>query len=113
MYRKPVLVTGKIKKILLDVDKSQIKKICVDDFALKKRYTYGTVMINIENHKIIDMIPSREMSDVVEWLRTFPNIELVSRDRSQTYASAIKAAHPNAIQFRDRFHILTHFSEPL
>lgn len=73
-----------LKKILPSGDKSQIKKICVDDFALRKRYTYGTVMINIEDHKIVDMIPSREMSDVTKWLSTFPNIEIVSRDGSQT-----------------------------
>ena len=46
------------------VDKSSVKMVCVDDFALRKRFSYGTVMINLENHRIIDMIPSRDTNSV-------------------------------------------------
>ena len=53
------------------VDKSSVKMICVDDFALRKRFSYGTVMINLENHRIIDMIPSRDTNDVCNWLKRF------------------------------------------
>ena len=70
------------------VDKSSVKMICVDDFALRKRFSYGTVMINLENHRIIDMIPSRDTNDVCNWLKTFHNIEVISRDGAITYASA-------------------------
>ena len=80
--------------------------ICIDDFAIKKRETYGTVMIDIESRKIIDMIPSREYEDVKEWLKTYPNIGLVSRDGSATYRKAISDALPNATQVSDRFHLL-------
>jgi transposase len=66
--------------------------VCIDDFAIKKRETYGTVMVDIESRKIIDMIPSREYEDVKVWLETYPNIELVSRDGSATYRKAIKLA---------------------
>ena len=57
------------------VDKSSVKMVCVDDFALRKRFSYGTVMINLENHRIVDMIPSRDTNDVCNWLKTFHNIE--------------------------------------
>lgn len=57
--------------------------ICVDDFALRKRFSYGTVMINLENHRIIDMIPSRDTNDVCNWLKTFHNIEVISRDGAE------------------------------
>ena len=62
------------------VDKSSVKMVCVDDFALRKRFSYGTVMINLENHRIVDMIPSRDTNDVCNWLKTFHNIEVISRD---------------------------------
>lgn len=52
------------------VDKCSAKKVCVDDFALRKRFTYGTVMVNLESHRIIDMIPSRETAEVSKWLAT-------------------------------------------
>ena len=41
------------------VDKSSVKKVCVDDFTLRKRFSYGTVMVDLESHKIIDLIPTR------------------------------------------------------
>ncbi|WP_460644388.1 transposase [Lacrimispora brassicae] len=54
------------------VDKSTITKICVDDFAFRKRYSYGTVMVDLESHRIIDILNSRETKQVEEWLRSFP-----------------------------------------
>lgn len=54
------------------VDKSLITKVCVDDFALRKRYSYGTVMVNFETHRIVDIIESRETKQVEEWLKSYP-----------------------------------------
>lgn len=96
---------------MINVNKSNIKKICIDDFATKKRETYGTVMIDIDTHRIVDMINSREYDDVVTWLKTFPNIEVVSRDGSITYSNAIKDSHPGAIQVSDRFHLLKNLTD--
>jgi transposase len=67
---------------------------------------YGTVMVDIETGRIVDMIYSRESAEVVAWLKTYPNISVVSRDGSLTYAHAISAAHPSAIQVSDRFHLV-------
>lgn len=63
-------------------------------------------MIDIDTHNVIDMIGSRDCTDVAEWLKTFPNIKVVSRDGSITYKNAISKAHPKAIQVSDRFHLL-------
>lgn len=93
------------------VDKSSVKMICVDDFALRKRFSYGTVMINLENHQIVDMIPSRDTNDVCNWLETFRNIEIISRDGAITYASAAVNSHPDVIQISDRFHLIKGLSE--
>lgn len=90
----------------MKINKQDVKKVCIDDFAIRKRKTYGTIMINIENNTIIDMIESREYDDIVSWLRNYPNIEVFSRDGSITYNSAIATSHPKAIQVSDRFHIL-------
>jgi len=68
-------------------------------------------MVNLETNRIVDMIESREGCDVSEWLKEYPNIEIVSRDGSQTYAAAIRQAHPNAMQVSDRFHIIKNLNE--
>ena len=86
-----------------NVDKMRIISVCIDDFALKKRQRYGTVMINVETRKIVDMIESRETEDVSKWLSKYPNIMVVSRDGSQQYATAITEAHPGAMQVSDLF----------
>ncbi|MGR5865257.1 ISL3 family transposase [Bacillus cereus] len=88
------------------IDKSNITKVCIDDFAIKKGHRYGTIMVNIETHKIVDLIPSRDLEDVTVWLKTFPHLEIVSRDGSVTFRNAITAAHPTAIQVNDRFHLV-------
>ncbi|QSZ28432.1 ISL3 family transposase [Aceticella autotrophica] len=93
------------------MDKDAVTAVCIDDFATKKRETYGTIMIDISTHKIVDMINSRDYVDVIEWLKTFPNIKTVSRDGSILYRNAIKDAHSDAIQVSDRFHILKNLTQ--
>ena len=68
-------------------------------------------MIDIETRKIIDILDSREISDVVNWLKTYPNIKVVSRDGSLSYAAAIKEAFPSAIQVSDRFHLIKNLTD--
>ena len=54
-------------------------------------------MIDIKTNRIIDILNSRESSDVAKWLKSFPNIKIVSRDGSNEYAKAIKSAYVNKI----------------
>lgn len=63
-------------------------------------------MIDIDTHRIIDLLPSREIEDVAQWLSSFPNLEIVSRDGSVSYHSAVKQANEKIIQISDRFHLL-------
>lgn len=95
------------------VDKSSVTKVCMGDFALRKRLTYGTVMVDLESHRIIDLISSRETTDVANWLATFPNIQVISRDGAAIYSSAATGSHPQAIQVSDRFHLIKGLSEAI
>jgi hypothetical protein len=79
--------------------------VCIDDFALKKRQRYGTVMVDLQTRKIV------EMEDVAQWLAGFPNLCTVSRDGSQVYAAAIAKAHPKAVQVSDRFHLIKNLTD--
>lgn len=68
-------------------------------------------MVDIEKHKIVDLIASRDRKDVEAWLSTFPNIKIVSRDGSIIYRKAIESALPNALQVSDRFHLLKNLTD--
>ena len=93
------------------MDKTTVRKVCIDDFAIKKRQRYGTIMVDIESGEIVDMIPTRERAEVARWLRGYPNITVVSRDGSLTYAQSIADAHPKATQVSDRFHLLKNLND--
>ena len=91
--------------------KEGVRIICIDDFAFRKGQTYGTVMINAETGKVVDILDSRDYEDVRNWLNTFPDIRIVSRDGSQTYAKAIADSGLNRVQISDRFHLLKNLTE--
>lgn len=78
---------------------------------MRKRKTYGTLAIDLESGKTVDMIDSRTADDVATWLEKFKNIELVSRDGSNVYKNAINKTFPKAIQISDRFHLLKNLSD--
>jgi transposase len=99
------------KKEEPEIDQEAVTAVCIDDFVLKKRQRYGTLMVDIGTGSIIDMIASREPADVAQWLAGYPNIQVVSRDGAFNYAAAITEAHPNAIQVSDRFHLIKNRNE--
>ena len=68
-------------------------------------------MIEIDTHKIIDLIESRTEEDVTEWLNTYPNIEIISREGGYIYKNASDKSHPNAKQVSDRFHMLKNLTD--
>lgn len=87
------------------------KRLGVDDFAFKKGRNYGTILIDLDQHKPIDLLPDREGKTLENWLRAHPGIELVTRDRSSIYANAVSTACPQATQVADRWHLLKNLSE--
>ncbi|WP_462405995.1 ISL3 family transposase [Gracilibacillus sp. Marseille-QA3620] len=91
--------------------KGALPFVGIDDFAFKKRFTYGTIIIDLLTHQPLDILPTRESSDVTAWLKRYPDIKVVSRDGSKSYAKAIKDASPDIKQVGDRWHILKQLFE--
>ncbi|CAL9328304.1 ISL3 family transposase IS469 [Streptomyces sp. enrichment culture] len=83
----------------------------VDDFALKRRHRYATVLIDAETGERIDVLPSRGADALERWLREHPGVEIVCRDGSGAYGEAVRRALPAAVQVSDRWHLWKNLCE--
>jgi len=90
---------------------SPVRVLGVDDFAFRKGCTYGTIFIDLEKRRPIDLLADREAETLAGWLRENPSVEVVTRDRSPIYATAVSSALPNADRIADRFHIVKNIYE--
>ncbi len=126
-------LTGKLgsmlsKQLFLPVSTSTITRIAhkqllpeikqpvvlgVDDWAFRKGKSYGTVLIDMETSTPIELLPSRDSSDLKLFLKQYPHIKIVTRDRASSYSSAVDEVCPEAIQVADRFHLLVNLSDAL
>ncbi len=86
-------------------------RIGLDDFAFRRGRTYGTLIVNLETPRLIDVLPDRTVATVATWLAAHPEVELISRDRASDYATAATLGAPQARQICDRWHLLRNLSE--
>jgi len=85
----------------------------VDDWAMRKGRKYGTILVDLERHTVVDLLPERTSAVLETWLKAHPGVELITRDRSGSYSEGATRGAPNAIQIADRFHLLANLTDIL
>jgi transposase len=90
-----------------------VTQVGIDDFSFKRGRTFGTILVNMQTHQVVDVLADRKAETSATWMTSHPEIKLVSRDRGGDYASAAATGAPQAVQCADRFHILKNLGEAL
>lgn len=96
---------------LPDISTGSILYLGIDDFAFRRGSRCGTLLVDLESHRVVDLLPDRQAETSATWMRQQPDLMAVSRDRGGPYASAATQGAPQAIQCADRFHLLKNLGE--
>src|SRR5437588_7523219 len=89
----------------------QVRVVGVDDWSWRRGKRFGSILVNLETHKIIDLLADREAESVQRWMATHPEVDVVSRDRGGVYIDGATLGAPQATQVADRWHILSNLGD--
>ena len=86
----------------------KVRVLGVDDFAFKKGSTYGTILVNLERHEVVDLLAERSQESLVAWFGSHPaaEVEVATRDRSNIYREGLAKGAPGVAHVADRWHLL-------
>ena len=87
--------------------------VSVDEWAKRKGQSYGTILVDLETHKPVDLLPDKSAESFAKWLKEHPGVEIISRDRCKEYINGDNEGAPNAIQVADRWDLLNNLRNTL
>ena len=87
--------------------------IAIDDWAFRKGFTYMCSIVDHYTGRVLAVFDGRYPGEVASWLRSHPEVKLVTRDGSRDYATLIREGRPEAIQVTDRFHLIKNLKETM
>jgi transposase len=77
----------------------------VDDVALRRGHRDGTILVDAEARRVVDLLEDPSAEALVAWLADHAGVERIGRDRDGVYAGAASRGAPGARQIADRWHL--------
>lgn len=108
----PATLLRQVRQSVLPVSTTP-RKLGVDDWALRKGTSYGTILVDLERHQPVDLLPDRSAETLSRWLQAHPGVEMITRNRAKEFIEGASQGAPTAIQVADRFHLIQNLREML
>jgi transposase len=101
----PDILLGRIRGAFR-AEAEDVRVLGVDDFGFRRGNAPGTILVDLERHKMVDLFEGHSVEIIARWLGRHPGVEVVSRDRSHVCREGVNAGAPDALQVADRWHLL-------
>ena len=109
--RGPDTILRRVKARQSTLRPDSVRVLGVDDWAWRKQQNYGTLLMDLEQSKVIDLLPDRSAESLARWLQGHPEVAIITRDRSGLYADGARKSAPFAAQITDRYHLVSNLAE--
>ena len=93
--------------------RAAIRVAGVDEWAWRKGAKFGTIVVDLERRRVVDLLADRTADSMANWFKQHPEVEIINRDRDGLYADAARQGAPQARQVADRFHLLKNLRETI
>jgi hypothetical protein len=104
-------VLRRVKTVSRRQKDAKVRVLGVDDWAWRKHQRYGTMLMDLEQRRVIDLLPVRSAPSFADWLCQHPGVEIIARERCGLYAEGAQKGAPSAVQVTDRYHLMSNLSE--
>ena len=88
-----------------------VRVLAIDEWAWRRGRRYGTVLVDLERNRVVDLLPDRSAESLAAWLEANPGIAVVARDRAGVYADGVHQGAPDAVEVTDRGHLLRNLGD--